>query len=439
MTMDEHGTPDDAASMAASSALARLQAADPAGPDPDLTDLQARILAAQVDEAATDAADGIVVPLARRRAWLLPAAAGVAAIALAGAGLVGYSAGRNDTTIVAAPPVAANAPAAEAAKAAGDAAALDGTAVDGNAGNGNAMTLSPAAAPPATTMLATPTVWIAAGSLPDAPSVGTGYRVVPDDIDPVALAGELAQGLGVDGPVVPQDGGWRVGDDPSGPSVWVSDDALLSWSFSDPTVPATGTAMDAGRATAVARALLRDIGVPMAMVDWQVMQVDGVTTVTAWHTVAGVRTQLAWTVTLAPDGRLVGATGFASALQPIPGYELVGAATAVDRISQPGWLALAPTPVSPGQVSSAGRPSAPAVSPLMNGRPTLTVPVSSVTVSGSTIGLSPYREPDGSMLVLPSYLLTDDTGATWSLLAVADRYVRFAEPGPVDPADLAAR
>ena len=435
MTMDGHEPIDDAQ---ASSALARLQAADPAGPDPDLSALTARILAASREEGAPGpAADAAstVLPL-RRRAWLLPAAAGIATIALAGAALAGYSVGRDGATVVASPPIAADAPAAASAAKASD-GAVETTS---EAMASQAFGLAPAdAGGAARTMPAAPTVWIAAGTLPDAPSVGTGYRIARDDIDPFALAGELASGLGIAAPVTAQEGGWRVGDDPGAASLWVADDDALTWSFSDPT-PAAGTRpMDAERATGLARALLRGIGVPVKTVEWQVMQVDALTTVTAWHTVGGARTQLAWTVTLGPDGRILGATGFASALEPIPGYELVGAATAVDRIARPGWLALAPTPIGPGQeATSPASTSAPAASPLMNGRPTLTVPVGSVTLTGSTIGLAPYAEPDGSMLVLPSYLLTDETGATWSLLALADRYVRFAEPAG-NAADLAAR
>lgn len=410
--------------------FARLQASDPAGPDPDLSALRARILDERVVDDRAAGPDTTVVPMRQRRGWLLPAAAGVVAIALAGSALAGYSAGRDGATVVASPPQVA-------------AAKSDGAALEAEA-----MTLAPnapapdAPAPDApvsdASMLAMPSVWIASGRVPDSPSVGTGYRAVRDGIDPNALAAELANALGVIGPVTPQSGGWVVGAaDASAPTLWVSDDALLSWSFSDPAPIEGTTPMDADAALTVARALLRSIGVPMDTVEWQVMQVDATTTVTAWHTLGGVRSQLAWTVTLAPDGRIVGATGFAAALQPIPGYELVGAASAIDRISTPGWSALAPSPLTPG--SAAASPTAPpfAGAPLMNGRPTLTVPVGTVTVTGSTIGLATYRQPDGALLVLPSYVLTDETGATWSLLAVADRYVRFS--APTASGDIAAQ
>ena len=408
--------------------FARLQGADPAGPDPDLSALAARVIAdASAPPTEADASGDASAGITRaRRPWLLPVAAGVTAIALAGSAAVGYSAGRDGATIVASPPIAV------------EALAPEGQAAASTMGDSQPMTVDSGAA--AKSMLATPTVWLAAGSVPDAPSVGTGYRIVRGDIDPRALTRQLAQEFGLEGAESDQPGGWKVGSvDGSGPTLWLNDDAALSWSFSDPQQVDGSTPLDVGQATSVARGFLRSIGVPVREVEWQAMQVGAVTTVTAWHRVGGVRTQLQWTVSVAPDESIVGASGFAAAFEPIPGYELVGAATAIDRISEPGWLALAPTAIAPGQDLPVEAPSVAGIAPLMNGRPTLNVPVSSVTLTGSSIGLAIYAQPDGSMFALPSYLLSDSSGATWSLIAVADRYVRLSVPTLTDPADLVAR
>ena len=50
-----------------------------------------------------------------------------------------------------------------------------------------------------------------------------------------------------------------------------------------------------------------------------------------------------------------------------------------------------------------------------------------VTVTDATLGLAQYWQPDGGVLMLPSYLLTASDGSQWSLLAVEDDYVTFDE------------
>ena len=47
-------------------------------------------------------------------------------------------------------------------------------------------------------------------------------------------------------------------------------------------------------------------------------------------------------------------------------------------------------------------------------------PVREVTVTGARLGLTPYTDPAGTVLLVPAYELTSDGGETWSVLAVAD-------------------
>ena len=55
------------------------------------------------------------------------------------------------------------------------------------------------------------------------------------------------------------------------------------------------------------------------------------------------------------------------------------------------------------------------------------MPVTEVTVTEAVLGLAQYWQPDGGMLMLPSYTLTGEDGSRWSLLAVDEPYVQFVD------------
>lgn len=443
MTMD-----DDAA-------LARLRAADPAGPDPDLTRLEARVLGAlaeqrELEEQSGEGGSG------RVPRWLLPAAAGVVAVAIVGS--AGFALGRSsDDAIMASAPAEVSSSAVlpsvaapmasapqESVKTSPEMTAADSAPADSAA--------SPTLVTPSSTspmvFPGAPTIWSTASSVPDAPSVATGYALSSTDVDREALAGELAALFGItEAPELREGAIWQAGAlDGSGPSLAVGNDGLTSWSFYDPqagAVDAQAQPLDADRAERIARGLLRDAGVPVRSVEWQVEPSGPLVNVTAWQLVSQLRTGLTWNVTLAPDGGLVSASGFAAGLVPVPGYELIGAASAVERIAKPGWSALGPSmttppPIADTSTEESAAPASPRPAPRANGRPTVTATVMRVRFTGSTVALAPYWQPDGTVLILPSYLLDDTDGGQWSLLGIADRYVRFVEPEPGTPMPLAA-
>ncbi len=61
--------------------------------------------------------------------------------------------------------------------------------------------------------------------------------------------------------------------------------------------------------------------------------------------------------------------------------------------------------------------------------------MSEVTVTEATLGLAQYWQPDGGMLMLPSYVLAGEDGSRWSLLAVDEPYVQFVDQSyPTAPA-----
>jgi hypothetical protein len=220
-----------------------------------------------------------------------------------------------------------------------------------------------------------------------------------------------------------------------GPVLTVNDDPLFTWDFEDAgalAAPAFGEQLDPATAIELTTALLGTIGVDTASVDWQVDRYAGRTAVTAWQLVGGQRTDLAWRVAFDPSGAVVQASGFSAGLEEVPGYPVVGAASAVARSAALPWSLLGAVPaLTPDPTATA---SATPLTPLA--LPGITVPVSEVTVIEAVLGLAQYWQPDGGMLMLPSYLLTGDDGSRWSLLAVDEPYVQFVDqPNPAgDPA-----
>lgn len=264
-------------------------------------------------------------------------------------------------------------------------------------------------------------------ALSDAPGTAAGYRVVRAGLDGSALASTLADVFGIFGTVVQYADSWLVGaDDGSAPSLRVEDDASMSWAYSDPLAASAAQHTAApiqSRASRLASALLGQVGVDPKDVDWQVERGDATTVVTAWQLVGGQRTQLGWRVVFGPGAAVVSATGFAAGLEELPDYATIGARTAVERATAPPWSELGPVQVTPPTATPS--PSA-TPSSAATGR-ALTVAVPRVTVVDSRLGLAQYWQPDGQLLILPTYLLRADDGSEWALIAVANGYVDFVD------------
>ena len=270
-----------------------------------------------------------------------------------------------------------------------------------------------------------PAILSAAPGLSDIATVASGYRLVNAGISGAQVAGVLGAALGAAGQPVEQDGSWVVGS-PGGPVLTVTDDPLFTWTFDDAGTiasPAAGEQLEPATAIELASALLGSIGVDVASVDWQVDRYFGRTAVTAWQLVSGQRTELGWQVAFDPSGAVVQASGFSAGLEEVPGYPVLGAASAIARSTSQPWSLVGATPArAPESVAS---PSASPLSPLA--LPGITVPVSEVAVTEAELGLAQYWQPDGGMLMLPSYVLSGDDGSRWSLLAVDEPYVQFVD------------
>jgi hypothetical protein len=287
----------------------------------------------------------------------------------------------------------------------------------------------------ATTSVAQPpAIFTPAADLPNVPGIATGFRLTRGEVEGDTLATTLARAFGLPGEVAQTTTGWIVGQ-PGGTvaSVTVNDDPLLSWAFDDPAAAkaaAAGVSLPPDQARDMASALLASIGVDVTAVDWQVDRYADLTEVTAWQLLGGARTQLAWRLGFGKAGALVSASGFAAGLVEVPGYPVVGAATAVRRAALPTWATLGPrslaaTGSGATPTASPAASSAPAVDD--SGRPVLQVPISDVVVTAAELGLSQFRQPDGDILILPAYELTGDDGSRWSLIAVTGDSVAFID------------
>ena len=172
-------------------------------------------------------------------------------------------------------------------------------------------------------------------------------------------------------------------------------------------------------------------------IEWEAGSDEFTTWVTAWQRVEGQRTQLAWSFTFAGD-QVAWANGFAAGLEPVPVYPIVGAATAVERSSDPRFASFGPTPLDGGIVVPLAEDADASVSSSPNA--TADVPAGNpervqvwwdpATVTGAELTLAQYWQPDGTLLILPAYRLTtaDDRG-TWAIIAVAESAMEFvAQP-----------
>lgn len=436
--------------------MARLRAADPltSADDPDLTSLRGRVL----DAAAAEP------PVAVGRPRGLMIAGGIAAtVALLGAAtLAGVAIGRATGTepILALTEQPADLPAVNTAPIAPGAASMP------ERGSTLASPLSIEDAK------AVGMIWpgysadlIAEPGLPDVGGTADGYRLDVAGIDKTALASQLASVFGVEGTPVTSDGMVTVGD-PSGmgPQIWVYDDATASWAYSDysrdpwncpdaaissessepgvsepmPPQPCTpkGEPVSEADARAQAEALLSALGVTDDAgfgIDWETFSDGVITSVTAWQTIEGQRTQLSWSVSFDAEGPLW-ANGFAGGLEVVNDYPIVGARTAVERSALPRWSAFGPTPIDGTVMPMDTAVSSPETSversaaPSANGAPSDSIEIvwDPAVATGASPTLAQYWSPTGEFMLLPAYRLTtaDDRG-DWVVIAVAESAVTF--------------
>ena len=263
--------------------------------------------------------------------------------------------------------------------------------------------------------------FVAGSNLSNTKTTAVGYRVSAGSVKPAEFATVIAQTFGVAGkPVAGDNNSFVVSNGAGKPEVTVYSDPLVRWHYSDQRLIA-GKPVDDDQAKQIAKALLSPLGVPVDSVEWEVVKDQNRVVVRAWLVLKGLRTELGWTVVIAPDGEVVWADGFAASLVPVPGYPVIGATDALKRALKPGWAFAGPTPWT-GSGSTQAL-AVPGPVPTVQGRPVLVAGVQQLTVGKAELGLAQFWQPDGSLLVLPSYIVTTDDDQQWTLLGVGNAYI----------------
>jgi hypothetical protein len=155
--------------------------------------------------------------------------------------------------------------------------------------------------------------------------------------------------------------------------------------------------------------------------------------VTAKVMIDGLDSMQSWTMTIGPDNTILSANGFFANFIPTVEYETVGAKTAIERSQAGLWFNLPPQEVYkegmvyPMEIGTSANPTA--VTKNSAGQPILDANVDRVTVSSAERSLITWYLTDGSMILLPAYLLSESESKDsrqWLQLAIADKYVDFS-------------
>lgn len=428
-----------------------LQVNDPANSavTPDLTNLRASLLA----EANK------VVPVSKK-SWLAPVAVAASVALLVGGG-AGYTIAAQSSSEV---PTIASAPATEMGGATG---AQDGKMSSSSFWGGRAYLK-------------------ADSNIADTSGTQVGYTFDASDVDRKAQLELIANVFSVSGGITGnKKDGFMVGDqsyvDPvaqvSGSS-WDLDQ-LVTWNYSDSSVnptycggnmpmydtsvtskgsSATSEPMPAASnctfpegalpsdesALALAKEKFAALNFDSENAVWSVVDNGGMwgyhsemasayKLVTAKVLVDGLNSNQSWTITVGPDDAILSANGFFAKFVPTAEYKIVGAKTAIERSQSGLWANLPPQEiykdgmVYPMELGADANPSK--VTKNSSGQPILDANIDLVKITKAESSLMYWYLNDGSIILLPAYLLSESGGADsrqWLQLAISDGYVNFS-------------
>lgn len=213
------------------------------------------------------------------------------------------------------------------------------------------------------------------------------------------------------------------------------------------TSPNTAPLGSESDAVASAKAVLRATGLNPADFQWASSAPKDagqpVIYVSASQVVDGQLTGMVESFTFGGGNKLSSAYGFAAPLVSLGSYDVVSAQDAVVRLGDPrfgsgygGPIAYAADGAAGGVMpmmksavaSDATAPStgtvtsSPAPAPTMPTTPTsgskFAWPVTHVTIVKADLGLAQYYEPNGSIVLIPTYQLTGSDKSTWTVIAV---------------------
>ncbi|PPL15659.1 hypothetical protein, partial [Microterricola pindariensis] len=151
----------------------------------------------------------------------------------------------------------------------------------------------------------------------------------------------------------------------------------------------------------------------------------------AYPLVDGQRIGQAWYLEMT-DAGISSVYGALATLVPLGDYAVVSEQQAFERLSDPRFGAqMTALPLSMrGQAepfldgTEWVPPTEPPATPSAGA--SVSWPTNDVEIVSARLGLASQWQPDGSVLVIPAYELTDADGGTWSVIAVADSMLDFA-------------
>ncbi|UAJ79855.1 hypothetical protein IT072_01890 [Leifsonia sp. ZF2019] len=448
--------------------LARLRATDPAaGVEPSAGFVEDAIARANADAGGAGGEDDTAAPLAdldaarsRRRSLWRPIAAVAASIAIIGG--AGFAVG----TTTAGTTLAGGAAAPISLGGSGNGAG--GGATGGSATEGS---IAPRAASGSASDLAYRFGFgrnsFTASGLSTSAGTAKAYGFDPRSASDTKTVTALAAALGLSATPELKDGAWTTGpQDGTAPSLSVGLDGTLSFFYSDwalspaacttdpggagddssgasPSCTPTAPLPSADAAISALRSLISSAGRDPGSFEFTSETYDGAVTRTAqaWLVVDGQRVDQSWSLELAESG-IVSASGFLAPVVSAGDYPVVSAQKAFERLSDPRF---GPTQTAMPLAARAVQDGAPAMSPVpadgatdgatapatqppaapSAGTP-LAWPVHRVHIVSARLGLASQWQPDGSVLLVPAYELTDADGGTWSVIAVADDALDFS-------------
>ena len=154
--------------------------------------------------------------------------------------------------------------------------------------------------------------------------------------------------------------------------------------------------------------------------------------VTAKVFIDGYDSNQSWSMTIGPDDSILSASGFFASFVPTAEYKIVGAKTAIERSQNGLWVNLPQQEiykdgmVYPMDLGTASNPSA--VTKNSAGQPILDSNIDRVMIAKAEPSLISWYLNDGSMILLPAYLLSEKDSKDsrqWLQLAISDEYVDF--------------
>ena len=154
--------------------------------------------------------------------------------------------------------------------------------------------------------------------------------------------------------------------------------------------------------------------------------------VTAKVLINGIDTNQSWSMTIGPDSSILNASGFFAKFVPTAEYKIVGAKTAIERSQNGLWVNLPQQEiykdgmVYPMELGTSANQSN--VAKNSAGQPILDANIDRVKITKAEPSLISWYLNDGSMILLPAYLLSEKDSKDsrqWLQLAIADEYVDF--------------